>query len=156
MATPLAILWSLFRALSLAVVALAAVAVVLGLTGDSEPVVETWVAALVVVGVGLSGYAAAMLVQPSLSCVDGPTLLAGYRTQVIVGVALSEIGVLAGFVGVVLTGSTWVILPGLVATLLGLARVAPTDANIDRTQQRLTAQGCTLSLPALLSEPLDR
>lgn len=139
-------------ALSLVVLSALLLLGVAGLPGDIDLVAMS----AVVVAVGGAAVVGTRVIRPPLSCESPEALIGGYRTRVLLGMAMSEVGVLVGFVGTILTASVLPVALGLFLTLIALGRVAPTSANIEQAQQELMESGCARSLQGVLLEPFTR
>lgn len=85
-----------------------------------------------------------------LDCSSDQVLAGSYRTRFFLRLAFSEIAALVGFVLSILSGSVLPYFIGMLGTLAGFARLAPTAAHLEADQQVLTGQGCVLSLVAAL------
>jgi hypothetical protein len=82
------------------------------------------------------------------------TLAGAFRGSFFIGVGLAESAALFGFVCFFIEGKLWLYLLGMAFTLLGLAWIAPTRAAIARGQEKIDAQGSSLSLgKALMQVP---
>lgn len=85
---------------------------------------------------------------------SGPVALAkSYRVAYFLSWGDLQLPALVGFVGVFATGRLWMFLVGVAFSLIGLVLTAPSDANIERAQQRLRDQGSALSLREALMLP---
>jgi hypothetical protein len=107
--------------------------------------------ALGVVAVGAGSLVLQIGIDRPLDCSSAETLMGAYRTRFFLRMACSELGALAGFVGVFLSGSPWVYALGLGFALVGMARAAPTAARLRHDQEQLSRRGCGLDLVALLT-----
>lgn len=77
--------------------------------------------------------------------------LAGYfRTRMFLRIACANTTALVGFVFAFATNSSWLYYFGLLLSIPGLVRAAPTKAALVRDQDELTARGCNKSLVAAL------
>ena len=120
--------------------------------GDLSPafgVMLTAVAGVVAQAVGRS-------VERPLDGSSEAALASSYRTRFFLRLAFSESVALVGFVLSILSGSALPYLIGMLGTLAGFARLAPTAAHLEVDQQVLTGQGCALSLVAALRKGFAR
>ncbi|MGY6502724.1 MAG: hypothetical protein ACXIVQ_17740 [Acidimicrobiales bacterium] len=147
---------ALFVSLVSAMVFVAVAGIVVVATSDLPGTVDAAVAAIAVAVVGLGASVAAGLVRPPLSCDSEGALIGGYRVRVLIGTALSEVALLLGFVGAVLSANVLPLAAGGLVTLWSLARVAPTTAHVERGQRELLEGGCALSLQGVLLHPFSR
>ena len=77
--------------------------------------------------------------------------LAGYfRTRMFLRIAFANTTALLGFVAAFAAMSSWLYYFGLVLSIPGLVRAAPTRAALIRDQDELTARGCDRSLVAAI------
>ncbi|HJR25678.1 MAG TPA: hypothetical protein VJ804_09405 [Acidimicrobiales bacterium] len=87
-----------------------------------------------------------------LPCANIGALLGGYRNRFFVRLAFAEISALLGFAAALVTGSLLPYLGGVVPTIVGFARVAPTRANLQAEDEALRDRSCPHSLSALLRD----
>jgi hypothetical protein len=84
-------------------------------------------------------------------------LAVSYRAFMFIGAGFADSVAFMGFAGVFLAGKSWLYLLGLMFALVGLTLVAPTEADIERKQRQVEAQGSPLSLlEALIETPPPR
>jgi hypothetical protein len=81
-----------------------------------------------------------------LRATDASALAKAYAGRVMLCAAIAETPVAIGFAGTLVAGVPWPALLGGAWGLAALSFVAPTDADLERRQQELTASGSTLSL----------
>ena len=110
--------------------------------------------------VGLAGYGAFCLLMTRWARnrrldTSSPGALAGsYRSSFFVGAAFALAIWFAGFVGAYLIVSPWPYLVGMTISVIVLALIAPTRADIERRQHQIAAAGSSLSLgEALVGHP---
>lgn len=89
-------------------------------------------------------------VDRPLDCSSDGALAGSYRNRFFLRLAFAESTALVGFVLSILSGSVLPYLVGMLGTLAGFARLAPTAAHLEADQQELTAGGCGRSLVAAL------
>ena len=109
---------------------------------------------LVTAGVVLAGLASLglpRLLDPGVDCSSDDALVASFRTRFVVRIAIAESAALVGFASFLATGEPWHYPLGAAFTAIGLARVAPTDANLARLEERLRLDGCPVSLVDVLT-----
>jgi len=84
-------------------------------------------------------------------------LRASFAQSFFAGYAFAYLSVIFGLIGffVVRRGHLLIYLAGLPCGGLGLAMIAPTRARLERVQQRIRAQGSTLSLVEVLNAAPD-
>jgi hypothetical protein len=87
-----------------------------------------------------------------------PTSIANaYRSQWFISFGFAMSPALFGLCGVLIRGSLWIYVPGLMFTLAGLAWIAPTRRDIERRQGELDAAGIQISLlNALMTTPVPK
>jgi hypothetical protein len=133
-----------------AVLMIGVVVVVLNRFGDDVAHFEPIPVAGLVVAVGVLVQVIAAVVERPLDA-SGPVALASsYRTRFFLRVASAEGAALLGFAGFILTTVPAVYLVGLVVTLVGFTRAAPTRARLAADQERLSPAGNMIGLVAAL------
>jgi hypothetical protein len=111
----------------------------------------TWAVLVVAFWAGGQIFATTVLRRPLPP--DSPQALsAAYRTRFFLVIALSESAALMAFVGVFVAGEGWVYLIGLGLALLGMSRVAPTAASLERIDADLRGRA-SFSVYDALEEP---
>jgi hypothetical protein len=110
-----------------------------------------WLAALVLYSI-VSPVVANAIVRP-LVCTDLSTRAGSFRTRFFLRIAFAESPCLFAFVGTILTGRWWLYWAILPFTLAGFWRNAPTPSHLRDDQERLTLEGCGLSLVRALRTP---
>jgi hypothetical protein len=108
----------------------------------STAAVSGTTAALGVFVLGLVGVTVSWRVGPALPCDDLGQLLGQYRTRFFLRIAFAEAAALFGFVGFFLSANPMPYFVGLLPALLGFAMLAPTQANLEREDAAMRAQGC--------------
>jgi len=106
---------------------------------------------LIVIG-GLSAVLLPRFEKP-LDCTSDLTLVASYRTRYFTRVAATESSALVAFVGAITTREWWIYPLGLLVSLRGFARFAPTSRHLARDQAFLSDQGCRRLLVKALASP---
>ena len=145
-----AVLMRLWVAYVGAVVAIVAVGLVVGApAGQSDG--GGGLFATVVLLAPAVGYVA--LARRPLTAEGRAALAAEHRQRFFLGVALAESPALFGFVGLFITGATWVLLAGAAVSLVLLGLHAPTTRAIQREDERLRAGGKPVTLSEALSGP---
>ena len=103
--------------------------------------------AVVVIALGVFGSAAGHWATRRPLKADSPdTLALSYKSNFFVAYALNESPLLISFVLTFVTSELWPYLVELPLWLVGLGLMAPTNGNLAKRQQEITAQGSTLSL----------
>jgi F0F1-type ATP synthase membrane subunit c/vacuolar-type H+-ATPase subunit K len=112
----------------------------------------------VVLGVGVTSVSYVQVIRGRPLNTSSPTALsASYRTQLFIGLGVSEAAALAGFVGSFLMGTWWIYLLGAILATIGFILIGPSRREIARRQEGIAAQGSSLSLgKALVEAPLQR
>jgi hypothetical protein len=87
-----------------------------------------------------------------LDCSSDAALAASYRSRFFTRMAFAETPALCGFVSSFVVGEFWPYFLGVVFTIIGFARVAPTVAVLHRDEQELLADGCERSLVRALRQ----
>jgi hypothetical protein len=114
---------------------------------------ESWVP-WVVTAVGAYAVAFVLWVRRRPLDLTSPERLArSYRANVFIRIGLAEAAVLAGLVGVFVTGSLWIYLVGIAFGLVGLSLAAPSVRDTQRRQEEIAAMGSALSLVEVLTSP---
>jgi hypothetical protein len=104
-----------------------------------------WAIALVVLAVATFTFP--RVVERPMPC----DALAGYfRTRFFLRIAFANTTALFGFVFAFTAVSNWLYYFGVLLSIPGLVRAAPTKAALVREQDELTARGCNQSLVAAL------
>jgi hypothetical protein len=106
-----------------------------------------------VAGFGILSLVVAQVTARPLDCTDDAKLAGSYRVRFFLRVGFADLPSLIGFVGLVLTGETWIYLMGLPFSVVGLVWVAPTAGRIEQEQEQLGLAGCPRSLLAALQLP---
>lgn len=109
-----------------------------------------WQSIAVVAALGCSSLVSQPLISRPLDCASAETLAVSYRARFFVRLATSEVVALAAFVLGATWGPWWVFFLGAAFTLVGFARLAPTQRNLQHDQDCLSLNGCTLSVIAAL------
>jgi hypothetical protein len=104
-----------------------------------------------VVLAGLVSLALPRLLDPGLDCSSDDALVASFRTWFLVRIGVAESASLVGFAAFLATGEPWHYPLGAAFTAVGLVRLAPTDANLARLDERLRLEGCPVSLAEVLA-----
>lgn len=104
--------------------------------------------AVVLAAIGIGG--AQVLRGRELPCEEGPALAMAYRTRFFLGIAVSELPALLGFMAAFVVGEGWLYLVGLGVSLVALSRIAPTPGDVQRVEAKLRAGGCQHSLSEAL------
>ncbi len=115
---------------------------------------EGWIPT-VVVALGAYSLVAVIHLSRRPLNTESPERLAGSYRARFIGVGMAEAAALFGICGIFIGGSLWIYLVGLPFALAGLAIIAPTRANIERSQQKVQASGSPLSLGAALLKPVE-
>jgi hypothetical protein len=118
--------------------------------GDTE---RPQLAAAILV-VGLLSLIAGPIFERPLACGDAVELKKSYTNRFFIRVAFSEAAALLGLMGFFVTNEQWVYPCAALITFVGFARAAPTRRALQRDQERLQEQGCTVSLAQALRTPL--
>jgi F0F1-type ATP synthase membrane subunit c/vacuolar-type H+-ATPase subunit K len=145
-----AVLMRLWFAYVGAAVAVVVIGLVVGAPAEQEEAGGGLLAMLVILAPA-AGYIG--LTRRPLTAEDRAALAAEHRQRFFLGVALAESPALFGFVGLFITGSTWVLLAGAAVSLVLLALHAPTPRAIQREDERLRAAGKPVTLSEALSGP---
>jgi hypothetical protein len=116
-----------------------------------DPALGVGMAAVIVVAVGLGSLVLSSVIPATLDSSSAERLAATYKTRFFVRMAIAEAVALVGFVLMFMTGSVVPFLAALPFTAIGFARVAPTDANLQRDQDALNATGTMSDLRTALS-----
>ena len=117
------------------------------------PFADSRAAALWALGLGLMAIASHYLeprIERPLRCASDIDLAGDFRARAFLRIAFANSIALFGFCAAFLTNSSWVFLAGLLFSIPGLVRAAPTRAALAREQAQLTADGCHRSLVAAL------
>lgn len=147
--TPLAQLRKVFVSFCGAIVLISVIVIILGdLVEEDEPV---RLSVVIVVGVGLASLIAPRLFGPRLDCSADASLVTSYRTRFFLRLAISEVAALAAFGVAIRLGPWWVYFVGVVFTIVGFSRLAPTQRNLEGDQNDLRANGCHRSLMQALN-----
>jgi putative Mn2+ efflux pump MntP len=111
--------------------------------------IEGWVV-LVILGAGVLGQVLRRLANNRpfhpQSLPSDESAAGAWRTIFFLGFAFAESPLLLGFVFAFMQDGIWPYLVGLPLFLYGMARIAPTRGNLQRYQDRLTAEGSMISL----------
>ncbi|MCE9623611.1 MAG: hypothetical protein K8R99_14835 [Actinomycetia bacterium] len=145
---PLVVLRYLFISFCLAVLGMGVVVVFLGDT--SEGSAPRWLSLVATVAVGCMSLVAQALIPRPLDCASLKSLAMSYRARFFLRLAMSEVVGLAAFAMGIALGPWWVYYLGAAFTLAGFARLAPTARHIQQDQDRLSLNGCQLSLTEAL------
>jgi hypothetical protein len=142
---PLLLLRRIFATFALMVAAVGVVAVVVTTWGDvgADATADPALAAVAIAVVGTACLFGPRVVNPRLDCEN---LVETYRRRFFLRLAFAELPALLAFVGVIFTGEAWLYLVGLVPTVVGFARAAPTAARLAADQEALAGEGCGRSL----------
>jgi hypothetical protein len=105
---------------------------------------------------GVGAYGIVSLVLPrllgtKLDCSTADTLVGTYRTRFFFRIAIADSAMLVGFAASIVADNLVPYLIGAMFAIIGFARVAPTDRNLERDQEELNQSGCAFQLRALLS-----
>lgn len=150
----LLLLRSMFVSFCAAIV-LIGVATVL-IVGDADGSVSPALGVLLTALAGFVAQTVARSFDRPLDCSSDQALAGSYRTRFFLRLAFSEVAALVGFVLSILSGSLLPYVVGMVGTLAGFARLAPTTAHLEADQQALTVAGCGRSLVPALREGFSR
>ena len=144
----LLVLRSMFVSFCAAIVLIGVVTVLIvgDIDGDPPPVLGVMLTA----AAGAVAQLVGRSVDRPLDCSGDDALAGSYRTRFFLRLAFAESTALVGFVLSILSGSVLPYFIGMLGTLAGFARLAPTAAHLEADQQALTAQGCPRSLVAAL------
>ena len=156
--TPLSTLRMLFFAFSLGIALISFVAVpILAAGSDSADKIDPAVPTAVVFVIGLALH----LVGQGFSrpdrfsaCGSRAQLVAMFRTQFMLRIALAEASALCGFVAFIVTANVIPYAVGVAWTILGFIRIAPTRRHLERLQDDLALQGCPYQLLDTLENPI--
>lgn len=132
------------------VLSLGAIAVVSIVVSSGVERSDARSAAVLVAAWAIAAQVLARVVPKPLDCA---ALGDSYRRRFFLRVALYESAALVAFVAVILTAHPELYLIGGMSTVVGLARTAPTEANLERDQQELHLAGCPGSLVAAVRRP---
>jgi len=116
----------------------------------AENSAPAWQSIAAIAALGCASLATQPLISRPLDCTSAKTLAVSYRARFFVRLATSEVVALAAFVLGAVWGPWWVFFVGAAFTLVGFARLAPTQRNLQHDQDRLSLGGCTLSVIAAL------
>jgi F0F1-type ATP synthase membrane subunit c/vacuolar-type H+-ATPase subunit K len=147
---------AVFTSFVTALIMFGVVLLFIGGSSESEPSgPSTSVVAAGVLAYGLISLVLPRLIERPLSCEGEAALVSGYRTRFFLRVAFAEAAALLGFVGVFLSGETWMYPLGAAFTAVGFLRLAPTRRNLERDQEALNLAGCGLSLTTVLATAVN-
>jgi hypothetical protein len=142
--TELGLLRNVFVSFCVAIVLISVVVIILGdLVEEDEPV---GLSVVIVAGVGLASLIAGRRFRQRLDCSADAALVTSYRTRFFLRLAISEVVALVAFVVAISLGPWWVYFIGVPFTIVGFARLAPTQRNLEGDQNDLRANGCHRSL----------
>jgi hypothetical protein len=85
---------------------------------------------------------------------SGDALATAWRSDFFLGYALTDSTLLIGFVFCFVEDAIWPYVLALPFFLYGMASIAPTRANLQRLQDRVTAQGSVTSVMETLNRPM--
>ena len=107
-----------------------------------------WVTAEVVVGIAaVIGVVVLRRLRP-LDCTNARALGSSYRSRVLTSMPAAMAPVMFGFLFSVLAECRWIYLFGLAYAVVAFVLAAPSVGDVRRSQARLDAGGCRLSLVA--------
>lgn len=150
---PLMAMRTIFFAMSMGVFLFGLVVVMNIASAKSSPDDPPVVMAVVILGIGvLVQLAARKFVRP-LDVSSEQALQASYRGRYIIWTAAAEAAGLAGFVAALVVVQWWVLVIAALISGVGLYLAAPTEAAVQRDEERLQAQGSRYSLTAVLRRP---
>jgi F0F1-type ATP synthase membrane subunit c/vacuolar-type H+-ATPase subunit K len=89
-----------------------------------------------------------------LDIADDTRLAGSFRAAMFIGIGLCEAPALLGVAGSLLTDSLWILVLGLVPTMVGFALIAPGPHEIGRRQRQIVAAHSHLDLALALLRPL--
>jgi hypothetical protein len=89
-----------------------------------------------------------------LPSVDRASLLRSYGARFFVLMGVAQAPALAGVVVSFISGSLWTPVIGIAISMIGLFLIAPSRRNIEFEQQKLDAEGSSLSLGQILTQPM--
>ncbi len=112
-----------------------------------------WLFVVLIASGGLSAVLLPRFEKP-LDCTSDLTLVASYRSRYFARVAVTESSALIAFVGALTTREWWIYPLGLLVSLLGFARFAPTSRHLAHDQTFLSDHGCRRLLLKALTNPL--
>ncbi|MGV3759887.1 MAG: hypothetical protein ACO1PW_10160 [Actinomycetota bacterium] len=147
----LEVLRQAFTAFVAALVLIGVVVLVLASGVSDEDAMSPGLVAAGVAGFGVISLFLPRLFERPLDCTDAGTLLVGYRTRFFLRLAFAAAAALVGFVGVFLAATWWLYPLGAAFAAIGFARLAPTQANLQRDQDELNLSGCGRSLVHVLT-----
>lgn len=141
--------------------ALVAVQVVVGLlsgsVADRDDQIGGWVAAGLVVVVGVVGLLLVRFAPARLDCADELALARSWRNRFFARTSAAILPALAGLIGWVLSGVPGIYSLGLTFTAVGFALSGPFHATLVRDQEQLAEEACAIALvPALRHPVTDR
>jgi len=104
------------------------------------------VAGLRVLALGLS--------RPKLS--SGYSLATTYRARMFIAFGYADMPAFVAFIGTIVTGVFWIYLLGLAVSLPAFIVIGPTHRNLRALQDRISEEGSSLSIVAVLRHPPAR
>ena len=113
--------------------------------------VEGAIGGLVLAAIGIGG--ARWNRDRPYACVPADELRGAFTSRMFFGIAISDLPALLSFVAAFVYEEGWLYLVGLAISLVGLALSAPSQANIERVDAKLRADGCPHTLAAALTDP---
>jgi len=109
-----------------------------------------WVTAEVVVGIAAVIGVVVLRTIRRLDCANTRALASSYRSRVLTSMPAAMAPVTFGFLFSVLAECRWVYLLGMAFAVVAFVLAAPSVGDVRRSQSRLAAEGCSLSLVAAL------
>jgi len=112
-----------------------------------------WVAAQVVVGIASVIGVVVLRGARRLDCTNPRALAGSYRSRVLTSMPAAMAPVTFGFLFSVVAQCRWLYLIGMAFAAVAFVVAAPSVGDLRRTQARLDADGCSLSLVAAVRTP---
>jgi hypothetical protein len=111
-----------------------------------------WIAVVVVLGIAVA-VAVVLIRTRALDCSSATALGGRYKSRVLTATAVAQASVVGGFVCTFMADTERVYFLVVPFAVVALAIAAPSVRDMRRSQARLDAGGCTLSLVAALRGP---